>query len=102
MKSKKPYSPNDWIDVLHTEYPDNVTYEDFNEYCIQNWHLNSSHAFLFRAQHNITGKIKEYAYQRPVPAQKKLIDLVINNYTVTVVDEDSVSVVSAKPGMLND
>ena len=96
MKSKKPYAPNDWEAVFHSAFPDNMSYEDVEDYIINNWHLNSSHTFHFRAQHKVTGKIKEYAYQRPHPAQMKLIDLVTDGYEVTVCDHDSISSVSMR------
>jgi len=78
MPKKKPYYHNNWQTIKDT--PDEyfglphgtLTFDEFMDWKVGGWELPSSCNYLIRECNLTTGKVKEYAYQYPGAAQKKL------------------------------
>tara|TARA_R100000329_G_C7522412_1_gene184207 strand:- start:260 stop:589 length:330 start_codon:yes stop_codon:yes gene_type:complete len=74
MPKKKPYFHNN-VEAIR-EAPDAffipVPFDEFMDWKIGGYELPSSCNYIIREQNMKTGKIKEYVYQKPGAAQKKL------------------------------
>ena len=74
MSKKKPYFHNN-VEAIR-EAPDAffipIPYDEFMDWKIGGWELPSSCNFIIRERNLKTNKVKEYVYQRPGPARKKL------------------------------
>lgn len=74
MTKRKPYFHNN-VEAIR-EAPDAffipLPYDELMDWKIGGWELPSSCNYLIRERNLKTGKIKEYAYQYPRAAQKKL------------------------------
>jgi len=83
MKKKK-YFPHNWKAIKNTpskyfRHPDgDITFEDFMDWRVGGWEIPSSIDCIIREEDIKTGKIKEYIYERPACAQKR-IDKIIND-----------------------
>jgi len=90
MSGKKPYFPNNWREWK--EVPDEFlyapTYEEFNDWKLHGWQLPSS-VFCIIRETKPSGKIKEYTYQRPASAEKKVRQLMLKGTEFIVCTEDA-------------
>ena len=98
MAPKKNYFPNNIEQVMDTDYIDPPTIGEFLQ-SIDDWHIPSSVVALIRAQNIRTGQIKEFSYQRPHAARKRLHDLLIDDdcWEVLVADDDAMSLLRSEP-----
>ena len=73
-KKKKPYFPNNWdaYNEVDPELFEDLPFEQFMDWKVAGWELPSSVACIIRDLNLRTGKIKEYVYQKPAAAKKKL------------------------------
>ena len=73
----KKYFPNNWSRIANAppEFFDSIPYIDFMEWKMDGWEIPTSHECMIRAVSCKTGKVKEYVYQRPAAAKKKLKSL---------------------------
>ena len=73
-KKKKPYFHNN-VEAIR-EAPDAffvpIPFDEFMDWKIGGWELPSSCNFIIRERNLNTGKVKEYVYQKPAAARKKL------------------------------
>ena len=87
---KKTYA-NNW--QAFKDAPSNMfepcEYEDFMDWKIHGWELPSSHAAIIRVTTK-TGKVKEYVYQQPRAAEKKIQQLMSQELTFTVCDHEQI------------
>jgi hypothetical protein len=71
---KKPYFHNN-VEAIQNA-PDScfipLPFDEFMDWKIGGWELPSSCNYIIREQNISTGKIKEYVYQQPASARKKL------------------------------
>ena len=93
MPKKKPYYHNNWEAIK--EAPDSyfipLPYDEFMDWKIGGWQLNSTCNYLIRERNIHTGKVKEYAYQKPAAAKKKLAQrMQFGNLEFTVCDHEAV------------
>ena len=51
---------------------DSIEFDEFMDWKIGGWELPSSCNYIIREQNIKTGKVKEYVYQKPSAARKKL------------------------------
>ena len=73
----KKYFPNNWSRIAKApaEFFEPIPYIDFMEWKMDGWEIPASHECMIRAVSCKTGKVKEYVYQRPAAAKKKLKSL---------------------------
>ena len=73
-KKKKPYFHNN-VEAIR-EAPDSffvpIPFDELMDWKIGGWELPSSCNFIIRERNLNTGKVKEYVYQKPSAAKKKL------------------------------
>ena len=74
MPKKKPYFHNNVKALMDVpaECFDSIDYDEFMDWKIGGWELPSTCNYIIRERNLNTGKIKEYVYQQPAAAQKKL------------------------------
>ena len=74
MPKKKPYFHNNVKALMDvpSECFDSIPFDEFMDWKIGGWELPSSCNYIIREQNIKTGKIKEYIYQKPSAAKKKL------------------------------
>ena len=74
MPKKKPYFHNNVEAIMDVpaECFDSIPYDEFMDWKMAGWELPSSVDCIIREHNHRTGKVKEYVYQRPMAAQKKL------------------------------
>ena len=74
MTHKKPYFHNnvEAIRAAPSEYFHPIPYDEFMDWKIGGWELPSSCNYIIRERNLNTGKVKEYVYQKPGAAKKKL------------------------------
>ncbi len=74
MSKKKPYFHNN-VEAIR-DAPDKffipLPYDELMDWKIGGWELPSSCNYIIRERNLNTGKVKEYVYQKPSAAQKKL------------------------------
>jgi len=86
--------PNNWD--LYKQSDDDCfiehTYDEIMEWKVHGWELPSSVCCIIRAHNKETHKVKEYVYQQPAAADKRLQLLLTDGceYEVTVVDHEQV------------
>ena len=87
----KKYFPNDIESVMLSEWPDDISVEDFMEGRVECWAIPSSIACVIRASNNKTGKVQEFSYSRIHAAKKKLEQLAMNkDLEIIIADDDSI------------
>ena len=74
MPKKKPYFHNNVKALMDVpaECFDSIPFDEFMDWKIGGWELPSTCNYLIREQNIKTGKVKEYVYQKPSAARKKL------------------------------
>ena len=74
MPKRKPYYPNNWQAYKDTDpsFFIPIPFDEFMDWKIGGWELPSTCNYIIREQNIKTGKVKEYIYQKPSAAQKKL------------------------------
>ena len=97
MPKKKPYFHNN-VEAIR-EAPDAffvpIPYDEFMDWKIGGWELPSSCNYIIRERNLNTGKIKEYVYQKPGAAQKKLRQrMESGDCEFIVADHDSVHILT--------
>ena len=99
MAKKKPYFHNN-VEALReapAEYFHAMPYDEFMDWKIGGWELPSSCNYIIRERNLSTGKVKEYVYQKPAAARKKLEQRMKDgNLEFTVADHDSVHFLTPK------
>ena len=98
--SGKKYYPNNW--QRYKDAPDdmfmNHTFDEIMEYKIGGWQLPSSVHCIIREEHIVTGKVKEYVYQRSYAAENKVKQLLERpEIEFTVCTPDQIHFVSQLP-----
>ncbi len=73
-KKKKPYFHNNWkaLKDAPAELFDSVPVDEFFNWKVAGWELPSSVHCIVREDNLVTGKVKEYIYQKPRAAQNKV------------------------------
>ena len=99
MNKKKPYFHNNLEAIM--DAPDEVfipiPYDEFMDWKIGGWELPSSCNYIIREQNIQTGKVKEYVYQKPSAAQKKLRQrMESGDCEFVVADHDEVHILTPK------
>ena len=93
--SKQPYFPNNWR--AYKDSPDEtfipLEYNEFMNWKIAGWEIPSSVYCIIRDHNKRTGKVKEYVYQRPDHADRKLQSLMLKGESeFTIATEDQVTI----------
>tara|TARA_R100000152_G_C6717921_1_gene144361 strand:- start:425 stop:778 length:354 start_codon:yes stop_codon:yes gene_type:complete len=72
-KRKKKYFPNNWKEIKEApaELFDSLPFDEFMNWKIGGWQLPSNVTCIIRETNYVTGKVKEYTYQRPEAAKKR-------------------------------
>tara|TARA_Y100001963_G_C6701792_1_gene409835 strand:- start:731 stop:1063 length:333 start_codon:yes stop_codon:yes gene_type:complete len=73
MGKRKKYFPNNW-EALSNAPPecfDSIPFDEFMDWKICGWEIKPGISCIIREKNYITGKVKEYSYQRIAAAQKK-------------------------------
>lgn len=91
--SGKPYFPNNW--KLYKDSPDNFfiphTFEEVMSWKVQNWELPQSVACIIRTHDPVKHKVKEYVYQRPSDAKKKVEELIRTpDISIAIADHEQI------------
>tara|TARA_B100000902_G_scaffold289224_1_gene275491 strand:+ start:132 stop:443 length:312 start_codon:yes stop_codon:yes gene_type:complete len=97
-KRKKGYEPNNWKLIKDTPsdcFPE-ITYDDFYEWTVINWKINSSHECIIRATNLETRKVTEHPYKYRGAAYK-FIERLIDTHEFVVVDHEAVHALTPKP-----
>ena len=97
MPKKKPYFHNNW--ESYKAAPDHffqpISFDEFMDWKIGGWELPSSCNYLIRERNLNTGKVKEYVYQKPGAAKKKLEErMESGDCEFTVCNHDSVHILT--------
>ena len=103
MPKKKPYFHNnvEAIRQAPASFFVPIPFDEFMDWKIGGWELPSSCNYLIRERSLKTGKVKEYVYQKPAAAKKKLEQrMESGEFEFTVADHDSVHFLS--PNMEED
>ena len=99
MPKKKPYFHNNVKALMNVpaECFDSISNDEFMDWKIVGWELPSTCNYLI-LEHNIkTGKVKEYVYQKPSAARKKLEQRMESGESeFTVADHDTVHFLTPK------
>ncbi len=93
MPKKKPYFHNNWEAFKNqpAEFFLSIPFDEFMDWKIAGWELPSSCNYLIRERSLKTGKVKEYAYQKPAAARKKLEErMESGEFEFTVCNHDAV------------
>ena len=93
--SKQPYYPNNWraFKDAPDETFETLTFDEFMDWKIAGWQIPSSVYCIDRDYNKRTGKIKEYVYQRPDHAEKKLNNLMLRGDSeITVTTDNQVTI----------
>ena len=93
MPKKKPYFHNnvEAIRQAPAEFFVPIPYDEFMDRKIGGWELPSSCSYLIREKSLRTGKVKEYTFQKPAAAKRKLTErMESGEYEFCVADHDSV------------
>ena len=93
--SKQPYYPNNWraFKDAPDETFETLTFDEFMDWKIAGWQIPSSVYCIVRDYNKRTGKIKEYVYQRPDHAEKKLNNLMIKGDSeITITTDNQVTI----------
>ena len=93
--SKQPYYPNNWraFKDAPDETFETLTFDAFMDWKIAGWQIPSSVYCIVRDYNKRTGKIKEYVYQRPDHAEKKLNNLMLRGDSeITVTTDNQVTI----------
>ena len=93
MPKKKPYFHNNVEAIMDVpaECFDSIPYDEFMDWKIGGWELPSSCNYIIRERNLSSGKVKEYVYQKPSAAKKKLAQrMQFGNLEFTVCDHDAV------------
>ena len=100
-RKRQPYFSNSIRALTLTEpkYFPQVDYEDFMEFTVANWMLNSSHDCVIRTTHRKTGKVKEYSYKYRKCAENNIVKL-LDTHTFVVCDAEAIHQLS--PDYYND
>ena len=98
MKAKKNYFPNNIQRVMDSTFDNPPTIGELLE-TIEDWHIPSSIVALIRAQNLTTGEVREFSYQRPHAARKKLQTLLLedDDWEVLIADDDAMSLLRSTP-----
>ena len=99
MPKKQPYFHNNVKALMDVpaECFDSISYDEFMDWKIGGWELPSSCNYIIREQNIRTGKVKEYVYQKPSAARKKLEQRMESGESeFTVADHDTVHFLTPK------
>ena len=99
MPKKRPYFHNnvEAISEAPAELFHAIPYDEFMDWKIGGWELPSSCNYIIREQNIKTGKVKEYVYQKPGAAQKKLRQrMESGDCEFVVADHNSVHILTPK------
>ena len=80
MSGKKEYFPNNWKEYKDADDSDFIphTFEEIMSWKVAGWELPSSVFCVIRSTDVNTKKTKEYVYQKPAMAQRKVQELMNN------------------------
>lgn len=93
MSSKREYFPNNWQEYKDAEDSDFIphTFEEIMSWKVAGWELPSSVCCVIRATDLETKKVKEFIYQKPGNAQRKVNELMANpKIEFTVCEHDAI------------
>ena len=99
MAKKKPYFHNN-VEAIKNA-PDScfipIPFDEFMDWKIGGWELPSSCNYIIRERNLNTGKVKEYVYQKPGAAKKKLAErMKSGDCEFVVADHDSVNILTPR------
>ena len=97
--SKRKYYHNNWAAVKQApaEWFGTLSFDELMDWKVGGWELPSSCDYLIRERSLKTGKVKEYVYQRPAAAKKKLEErMESGEFEFTVCNHDSVHFLTPK------
>ena len=100
MKKKQKYYPNNWavIQAAPAEMFPDIVFDQFMEWKVEGWEIPSSVYCIIRTQHLDTGKVKEYVYQRPEFARKKVRKLMKEGEVdISIATHDAIHFVYPEP-----
>lgn len=97
MAANKKYFPNRW--KAYKDAPDEMfmqhSYLEIMQYKIGGWELPSNVCCIIRSRNKDTLKVKEYVYQYPKVADKKIDQLIdCHELELTICTPDSIHFVS--------
>lgn len=93
MSGKKEYFPNNWDEYKDADDSDFIphTFEEIMSWKVAGWELPSSVCCVIRATHLTTKKTKEFVYQKPAMAQRKVAELMADpDIEFTVCGHDAI------------
>ena len=93
MSGRKEYFPNNWQEYKDTDDSDFIphTFEEIMSWKVAGWELPSSLCCVIRTMNLQTKKIKEYVYQKPGMAQRKVEELIKDpGIELTVCEHDAI------------
>jgi hypothetical protein len=98
--SGRKYFPNNW--QRYKDAPDEMfmthTYEEIMDYKIGGWSLPSNINCIIREEHVLTGRVKEYVYQRSHAAENKIKQLLErDDIEFTICTPENIHYVSQLP-----
>ena len=97
MPKKKPYFHNN-VEAIRdapAEYFHPIPYDEFMNWKIGGWELPSSCNYIIRERNLNTGKVKEYVYQKPAAAKKKLAQrMESGDCEFVIADHDNVHILT--------
>ena len=104
-KKKKPYFHNnvEAIREAPAEYFIPIPFDEFMDWKICGYEIPSSVNCIIRERSLKTGKVKEYVYQRPMAARKKLEKrMESGEYEFTVCNEEAIHLLTPRPEDYDD
>ena len=99
MPKKKPYFHNNVKALMDVpaECFDSIDFDEFMDWKIGGWELPSTCNYIIRERNLNTGKVKEYVYQKPSAAKKKLEERMSSgDCEFVVADHDNVHILTPK------
>ena len=95
--------PNNWLAVYETphQFFPAISYDDFYEFHVANWLLQSSHECVIRATDLKTGKVTEHSYRYRRAAENKIRQL-IGTHEFVVCDHEAIHKLTPNPQRYKD
>jgi len=102
-KKKKPYFHNnvEAIRQAPDKYFGTIAYDELMDWKIGGYELPITCCCIIRERSLVTGKVKEYVYQRPKAAKKKLTErMEAGEYEFTVCNDEAIHLLT--PGLIDE
>ena len=102
-KKKKPYFHNnvEAIRQAPDKYFGTIAYDELMDWKVGGYELPITCCCIIRERSLVTGKVKEYVYQKPSAAKKKLQErMELGEYEFTVCNDDAIHLLT--PGQFEE